>query len=475
MKKFKIYNVFIIILFSIITTLGIGYAQISNINLTISGEANLIGQPGVFINNASYSSGNNIDSSLSNINTFYGTMLNTKVVLNDNYDSSITYEVTIQNTSDTIKQFKGVEYDEAFYDNEDIIYELNNINIGDLLSPNDSVTCTITFKHKENQSSYTNNVLNSYLNFKFEDPLYTITYVNFTGDISGLASSIPLTGGTIVFNETTGIPSDVTVIGADYDYSSSPNLVLSNVVGNVTITAINSAHGTWDEPLINNTNTSYEPNDVPAGETIQFDNAPGKPKIRKDEDGNVTDFTFTDVGSSGLDITTSGGVDTGVIPLDGKGFVIDLVATFNVVKNGVNSGKYFLSALEPTATGATTYKGFAFAVTKSNARIGLYGSSSASVSSSSSGATWGQRVQQTGNLTTGDISHTIHVEYTPGTSDTDFGTLTWSVDGNSYTYSDSSIPATLANATITIGTLGVEHTRDMGSMVVTSFQISKTD
>ena len=67
------------------------------------------------------------------------------------------------------------------------------------------------------------------------------------------------------------------------------------------------------------------------------------------------------------------------------------------------------------------------------------------------------------------------MEYTPGTSDTDFGSLTWSVDGTSYTYSNSAIPATLANATITVGTLGVEHTRDMASMVVTSFLVSKTN
>lgn len=475
MKKLNRYHIFLLALFSFSIFLGIGYAQVSNINLSIDGEATLAGQTGVFINNVSYSSGNNIDANLSDIKTYVGTMLNTKVVLNDNYNSSITYEVTIVNTSDSVKQFTGVEYDESFYDNEDIIYELNNINVGDLLNPNESVTFTITFKHKENQASYPNNLLNSYLNFNFEDPVYTVTYIDFTGDTSGLISSIPITGGTIVFNETTGIPSNITVTGADYDYSSSPTLVLSNVTGNVTITNTSVIHGTWEDPLINNTNDSYDPSNVPAGETIQFDNAPGKPKVRKDEDGNVTDFAFTDVGSSGLDITTSGGIDTGLMPLDGKGFVIDLVATFNVVKNGENSGRYFLSALEPTSSGATTYKGFAFAVTKSNARIGLYGSSSASVNTGSNNATWGQRVQQTGNLTTGNISHTIHVEYTPGTSDTDFGSLTWSVDGNSYTYSDSSIPASLANATITVGTLGVEHTRDMASMVVTSFQISKTN
>ena len=64
---------------------------------------------------------------------------------------------------------------------------------------------------------------------------YSVTYAGFTGNTSGLITSITASGGTITFDNITGIPSNVAVTGATGSYSN-PNLTLTNVTGNVTIT-----------------------------------------------------------------------------------------------------------------------------------------------------------------------------------------------------------------------------------------------
>ena len=70
--------------------------------------------------------------------------------------------------------------------------------------------------------------------------LFSITYINFPGDTSELASTIGPEGGTINFNSTTGTPELVTVTGATNTYNSSTHvLTLTNVTSNVTITMEN--------------------------------------------------------------------------------------------------------------------------------------------------------------------------------------------------------------------------------------------
>ena len=67
---------------------------------------------------------------------------------------------------------------------------------------------------------------------------YSVTYVDFTGDTSGLSSSISYSGGTIELTSTAGLPVGVTVTGATGTYNSSTHEVtISNITGNITITA----------------------------------------------------------------------------------------------------------------------------------------------------------------------------------------------------------------------------------------------
>ncbi len=148
--------------------LGIGYAQISGIDLSVDGVASMSEQSGIIISDIHYSNDNNAILSESKINTYYQTLLDSKNTLGDTLDSYITYEMTITNLTDENVIFDKVVYSSEFYDNEDIIFELTNLQHGDLLEAHEAITFQITFKYKTDLTEVTNNVLNSYLNFKFK-------------------------------------------------------------------------------------------------------------------------------------------------------------------------------------------------------------------------------------------------------------------------------------------------------------------
>ena len=162
-KKIKSFPI-ILLLFSFL--LVIGYAQISGSSLNISGTAEI--EKTIYITNVSYLSDNNANVSNSTINSYYRTILNSTVELNNDPDSSITYAITVTNLSEVTKKYVETVYDENFYSNEDIIFEISGISPGDEVDPNESVTFNITFKFKDNIVS-DNRVLNSILNFRFED------------------------------------------------------------------------------------------------------------------------------------------------------------------------------------------------------------------------------------------------------------------------------------------------------------------
>ena len=157
----------IIFLFIATLFLGIGYAQISSVELNIGGSVIAQKQTGVVIMDVHYVSNNNANISSSIINSYYQTMLNSKIVLGNDSSSSITYEITIKNLTNAPKRFDGAVYEQEFYDNPNITYELNGLSIGDVLASNQSVTFTITYKYTGTDIS--NNILNSYINFSFND------------------------------------------------------------------------------------------------------------------------------------------------------------------------------------------------------------------------------------------------------------------------------------------------------------------
>ena len=165
-KRTKITLIFLGIIVILSTFLGVGYAQISAVDLTISGKATMKKQEGIMITSINYVSGTNVNQNLSTINDFYQTTMDSTIVLNNDLASTITYQVNIQNTLNEEYTFAGVIYDSNFYDNPSIVYEVTGINIGDKIEPNETKTLMIAFKY--NGTSLLNSTLNSFLNFKFQ-------------------------------------------------------------------------------------------------------------------------------------------------------------------------------------------------------------------------------------------------------------------------------------------------------------------
>lgn len=146
--------------------LGIGYASISDINLSLNGTAKLDKDKSVLITDASILSSSGVDSDLSTINNYFHTNLDSTIEL-DGETSTVTVQVKLLNNTSKDMAFKGIVYDENFYDNENITYELSGLNVDDVLKPNDEVTCTLTFKYS-NYSQDVEKILSSVLNFRFE-------------------------------------------------------------------------------------------------------------------------------------------------------------------------------------------------------------------------------------------------------------------------------------------------------------------
>ena len=91
------FLLFIIIVISLF--FGIGYAQISNINLEISGDATLEAEKKVVITDIKYVSSNNAIESQATIGEPYLTLMNSTIKLGDTLDSSITYKIKVKNNS----------------------------------------------------------------------------------------------------------------------------------------------------------------------------------------------------------------------------------------------------------------------------------------------------------------------------------------------------------------------------------------
>ena len=177
MKKLKINKNMLLLLAMLIATMimGIGYASIESVTGEIEGKVIADVQEGVFITDVEYVS--DIDANINNckINNFLGTMLNSTIELSKaNLNSEIKYKVTVYNSSDETVPFVGVVYDDDFYDNSDIAFDIttDGLQIGQTIAPGETKEVYITFKYKNTTTETVpeNTVLKSYLNFKMAEP-----------------------------------------------------------------------------------------------------------------------------------------------------------------------------------------------------------------------------------------------------------------------------------------------------------------
>lgn len=304
-----------------------------------------------------------------------------------------------------------------------------------------------------------------------EDGSTTTTITEVTTDENGDVTSSSETETTTTENE---------------DGSSTSTSTTTNYDSNGDVTSTSETQTTTnDDGSSTSTTTNYDENGDATGRTTNEVDTSGNSTTQETTivNGNevVTGYTIdtSENESGGFTVESGTGVDSGVLALDGNPFTIHLVANVAINKstsgtNG-NGGRVIVSALEPTSNGATTYKGFAFFVEKSNNKVTLYASSSASVKTGNSGATWGSKLSNcsvTASNTT-YTQHTIDITYTPGTGNSG-GTIRLTLDGTSASVTSTTIPSALSNATISVGTLGVEHTRDITAMEIIEFSVSKT-
>ena len=182
----------LLLLLASILFMGIGYSAINSITGEIDGIVIAEAQEGVFITNVEYVS--NVDANLatSEIKYYEGTMMQSSVQLSGtNSASEITYKVTVYNNSENSLPFLGVLYDEEFYDNENIIFEISEdgYSLGEFINPKESKDIYITFKYKDGVIPEST-ILNSYLNFKIAEPNRMVLAQNVSQTGNYLGSTV---------------------------------------------------------------------------------------------------------------------------------------------------------------------------------------------------------------------------------------------------------------------------------------------
>ena len=163
-------NMFLLIVILIaVMIMGVGYVSIEGITGEIEGKVTANAQEGIFITDVENVSNLEANMENSKIKNFVKTTLQSTIELSStNPLSSITYKITIYNSSKEIGRFTEVKYDKEFYDSEDITFEITGFVPGERIQPKETKNILITFRYKDTTTVPKNRVLNSYLNFNIE-------------------------------------------------------------------------------------------------------------------------------------------------------------------------------------------------------------------------------------------------------------------------------------------------------------------
>lgn len=173
----KLYPVLIL---STILFMCIGYAATGEINLSITGNAFAQMKKEVYITESIYQNDINAYKDESSLKSISSTVLNSKIKLSEtDSNSQITYKVTLYNNNDYDVEFDNITFDDGFYDNQNIIFELSdNLTQNTTLKSKSYTTFQITFKYKDGFTpSNTTNQLNAYLNINIKLKEHTVTLV----------------------------------------------------------------------------------------------------------------------------------------------------------------------------------------------------------------------------------------------------------------------------------------------------------
>lgn len=205
------------LLFMSMILMGIGYASIQSVTGEITGKASSKMQDGVFITNVEYVSDVDANKDSSNIELYSGTMMKSTVKLSStNINSQIKYKVTVYNNSEERQPFTGVRHGDEYYDNNDIIFEVNGFKPGQTIEPKETKDIIITFKYKNNIPE--NTVLKSYLNFKMSNPNRMVTADGGDASTNYLTGTVAKDKIETVKFEMGKEPTDVNII-SEFDAS----------------------------------------------------------------------------------------------------------------------------------------------------------------------------------------------------------------------------------------------------------------
>jgi len=240
----KTHNIFLLLLLLSTLFMGVGYASMNSILLDFSGDVAAKSQEGVFISEVGcYQSEDNQLCSTDNIISSYQTTLNSNITLENDINSTMTYQVTFYNNSDMSYYYDEVTYllGEDTYSNENIIFEIYDENNSALLADKTEIpskgtlNVNVRFKFKS-KADVSKNSLVSLLNFKFVQK-FNISYLNIDNS-SNLAKSVYSDEKlTLTLNDvnTLGIKEADEIIESDRYTFSSSKLTMNSVSGDLII------------------------------------------------------------------------------------------------------------------------------------------------------------------------------------------------------------------------------------------------
>ena len=249
-KKRRRISLFSLLIIALLIV-GIGYASINSVILEMAGTVRAEVPKNVFITNVQYVSDVDANTTNSKIKNYLGTMMQSTVELSKtNPNSEIVYKVTVYNNSTKTGTFLDVIYDQANYDNQDIVYEIQDtgFKLYDTIAPKEKKDILIKFKYKDSTLA-TNNVLNSYLNFKIAEP-NMLKQVTSSGNYFG---AVDRTKIEKISFELGTIPKNYT---QSFDASANQD---KSIMGYVTDTDSNNMYEitfSSDDPIFANTNSS---------------------------------------------------------------------------------------------------------------------------------------------------------------------------------------------------------------------------
>lgn len=168
-KRLIINLVLLVIILLSTFFLSIGYAALQSVTLHLDGKIATMPLTDLIIIDVKLNEAesNNPDILNSVVEQYFETKMQSIVVLSDNLDSAVAYDVTIYNGDDEVHIFDKVEYTEEFYDNSNIKFELKGLSHGDKIYPKQKLTFTITFSYVDG-TVRDNKVLHSFLHYVFD-------------------------------------------------------------------------------------------------------------------------------------------------------------------------------------------------------------------------------------------------------------------------------------------------------------------